>query len=173
MADLPWIKDTLVSLKLRDDLFSVAQFMDSPVLCCFRKSRQQPQWEGLELSREDVLFQVFVGSVVLEKLVHAVIPPSVAKPVPGLETQRRWIKPKLHFGGSYPFKGGDLVEVDFVNKIGSASAPVIKANLQPSDPLVGEHEFSSVWGADHLRDRLSHVFDTGADLDPLKAKIFP
>ena len=166
-----WKENALISLKLRDDLFTIAQMLTSPFLRLFKVSNKDGVWRNLDLNKVEVLFCVLVGQVVLQQLCEgkvrdrSVIPSSL--PFPKL-----WMRPYLNFDGGFPFIGARLIELD-PNK-GYTTAPVVKDWLRPKADaeLIKKYELTNMWGASDLRERLIRYFDTGIDRDELKEKVF-
>lgn len=152
-------------------MYTIAQMLDSAVMCFFKHRSSDGDWGNLELKEEDIIFCVFVGNIVLQRLCVENISPDRVKPLDNYE-QRYWIRPKLNFSGGYPFQGGDMIEIDFSSGKGASSSRVVKANLDPFDPIVKELELTSMWGYEDLRERLIKFFDTGIDENPIKNKVF-
>ena len=166
-----WQENALISLKLRDDLFTIAQMLRSPFLRLFKVCNKDGVWRNLDLNKAEVLFSVLIGQVVLQQLCEgkvrdrSVIPSSL--PFPKL-----WMRPYLNFDGGFPFIGARLVEIDPTK--GITTAPVVKDWLLPKADaeLIKKYELTNMWGASDLRERLVRNFDTGVDRNELKDKVF-
>ena len=166
-----WKENALISLKLRDDLFTIAQMLTSPYLRLFKVCNKDGIWRDLDLNKVEVLFCVLVGQVVLQQLcegkvrVRSVIPSA-------LPFQRLWINAYVNFDGGFPFIGGKLIEIDPTK--GYTRAPVVKDWLLPKADaeLIKKYELTNMWGAEGLRERLVRYFDTGVDRHELKEKVF-
>ena len=166
-----WKENALISLKLRDDLFTIAQMLRLPFLRLFKVCNKDGIWRDLDLNKVEVLFCVMVGRVVRQQLCEgkvndrSVIPSS-------LPFEKLWINAYLNFDGGFPFIGGKLIEVDLTK--GYTTAPVVKDWLLPKADaaLIKKYELTNMWGADDLRKRLVTYFDTGIDRDELKEKVF-
>jgi hypothetical protein len=169
-----WKKNDLVSLKLRDDLFTIAQMLTSPAMRFYKIKSLDGNWKGVDLNHIEPLFQVFVGKVVLQDLADRKIK-DVSVKASGALYERFWIKPHLNYDGGFPFKGGKLIDLGPEGGIGTAVAPVIRQDLsvEQDRDAIKKYQLTNMWGADDLGDRLRHFFDTGEDRDPLKAKVFP
>ena len=170
-----WKNNDLVSLKLRDDLYTIGQMLTRPAMRFYKISSHDGKWKNIDLNHIEPLFQVFIGQIVLQKLVAAKIEDETVIPSDA-PYQRYWIKPHLNPGiGSYPFKGGKLVDLGPEGAVGTTVAPVIKQNLSVAQDreTIEKYELTGVWGDDHLGDRLRHYFDTGEDYNPGKEKVFP
>ena len=168
-----WKENALISLKLRDDLFTIAQMLRSPFLRLFKISNKDGAWRNLDLNKVDALFCVIVGRVVQQQLCEgkvrdrSVIPSSL--PFPKL-----WLRPYVNFDGGFAFMGARLVEIDPTKHINITTVPIVKEWLRPKADaeLIKKYELTNMWGADDLRERLVRYFDTGIDRDDLKEKVF-
>jgi hypothetical protein len=168
---ITWKEGDLVSLKLKDDLYTIAQMLRRPYMRFFDLSTRDGQWKDVDLNQVKVLFSVLVGNVVLQELGDGKIKDKSVKPSQ-LPFEKRWIRPRLNFEGGSPFKGGDLVDVD--PNVGYVHAPIIKENLSIArDPdVIAKHELVNMWGARDLAERLVRYFETGRDHNPMKEKVF-
>jgi hypothetical protein len=168
-----WKENALISLKLRDDLFTIAQMLRRPYLRLFKVCNKDGVWLNLDLNRVDILFCVPVGRVVRQQLAEgkvkdrSVIPSSL--PFPKL-----WMRPYLNFDGGFPFIGARLIELDPAKHMETTTAPIVKDWLRPKADAesIKKYELTNMWGADDLRKRLVTYFDTGIDRDELKEKVF-
>jgi hypothetical protein len=169
-----WKNGDLVSLKLRDDLHTIGQMLTSPAMRFYKIKSSDGNWANIDLNKIEPLFRVFIGREVLQKLVDRKIPASSVTPSVQPE-ERLWIKPYLNYGGPFPFKGGKLIELNPESGQGTASAPVVKENLNVATDrdLIEKHELTNMWGEAELRGRLTSFFDKALDLDEMKEKVFP
>jgi hypothetical protein len=166
------LKDTLLSLKLRENLFTVCYIVDTAVWQFFDVKSKNDNWYEEKPVTLKPLFRLYVGraanSLIASKLnsdeyIFDKEPKEVL-----------WIRPKINFeNNGFAFKGGDLVSVlptkDYVD------APVVKADLTLPDDrgLIEKYELVNMWGADDLKERLIRYFEKGIDRDDLKFEIFP
>ena len=166
-----WKENTLISLKLRDDLFTIAQMLRSPFLRLFKVSTKDGGWRNLDLNRVEVLFCVVVGRIVLQQLCEGKVRDRSVIPS-ALPFQKLWIRAYVNFDGGFPFIGGKLIEVDPTKD--DMTAPIVKDWLLPKADaeLIAKYELTNMWGADGLRKRLVRYFDTGIDRHELKEKVF-
>jgi len=169
-----WKPNGMVSLRLRDDLFTIGQMSVNSIMRLFDVSNSEDIWDDDVLSSALPLFDVFVGRVVIQNLATRYIPKKSVQTV-AVPPQRLWIKPYICYDGKFPFRGGKLVDLGPEGIGESTEAPVIKENLQlPDDRDVIERtELTNMWGAVSLGDRLRRYFDTGINRDDLKFEIFP
>ncbi|EJO70262.1 hypothetical protein LEP1GSC132_0795 [Leptospira kirschneri str. 200803703] len=108
MKRVVWKEGDLVSLKLKDDLYTFAQMLRSPYMRFFDLSCIDGNWKEIDFAQSKEIFCVLIGQIVLQKLVVEKIRGKSIQPY----FQKYWIRPRLNFEGGFLFKGGDLVEVD-------------------------------------------------------------
>ena len=168
-----WKENALINLKLRDDLFTIAQMLRSPFLRLFKVSNKDGVWRSLDLNKVEVLFCVPIGQIVLQQLCEgkvkdrSVIPSSLPFP-------KFWMRPYLNFDGGFLFIGARLIELDPAKHMETTTAPVVRDWLRPKADaeLIKKYELTNMWGAENLRERLVRYFDTGIDRNELKEKVF-
>jgi hypothetical protein len=161
--------------------------LTSPAMRFYDVRSSDEHFEDVDLNRTTVLFAVFVGQVVVQRLVTGKLSPKAVVPSEA-PLERYWIKPHLRVDpryrdmplpgggkGGYPFVGGDLKDLGQREDSDTYQAPVAQANLWlPEDRAVIEaYELTNMWGADNVRDRLCRYFDTGVNRDDTKGKVFP
>ena len=158
-----------MSLKLRDDLYTIGQMLTNPAMRFYNIKNRDGNWTNIDLNTVEPLFRVFIGREVLQKLVDRKIPQGSVKPSIHPE-ERLWIKPYLNYGGPFPFKGGKLIDLDPESGLGTANAPAIRENLSTADDrdLIEKHELTNMWGESEIRNRLTTFFDKGVNRDELK-----
>lgn len=158
----------MISIKLRSDLFTLAQMRDNNLMEFFDISRPADQWDGVDLNHVAVLFCNYVADGRIKSLFESF--PSNVVP-----NQRNVVKRMLSFlvkgAGQY---GVDLIELD--DRYSSVEARVVQHDLSPvSDrQLILGHELAGMVGDPvKLHKRLLRYFETGQDVDDAKAFIFP
>ncbi len=174
MKSAIWKPNGMVSLQLRDDLFTIGQMSVKPIMRLYDVSNTEDVWEDSVFSFMIPLFDVFVGRIVIQKLAVRFIAEKSVQTV-ATPPQRLWIKPHLSYDGKFPFKGGKLIDLGPEGMGDSTHASVTQENLLlPDDREVIEQvELTNMWGAVSLGDRLRRYFDTGVNRDDLKFEIFP
>lgn len=177
-----WKVGDLVSIKLREDLYTIGQMLTSPAMRFYDITSRDGIWENVNLNKVEPLFRVFVGRVINEKLIDAKIKDStvIASSAPN---EPYWIAPYSimddgHYHGtreSFPFMGGKLIDLGPDGDVSITEAPVVKEDLSlPEDrELIEKYELDNMWGYDDLIDRLCRYFDTGINRDDLKFEVFP
>lgn len=90
MARIVWRVGDVMSIAVRDDLFCLAQMLESPYLVFFHTFRNTNQWNGIDLDREPILF---VRGVARQFLKHARLEKrrDIA-PRTNIEYPRRWLR---------------------------------------------------------------------------------
>ena len=173
MARVIWKENTLVSIKLRDDLYTIGQMLVSPSMRFYDIANKDGTWKSIDLNEVKPLFQVFVGQVVIQRLVVEKIKEKsvIASNLP---FESLWIDAHINYDGGYVFRGGKLIDIGSEGKIGTTLAPVIKQNLHlPKDrEIIEKYELTNMWGDQDLSDRLCRYFDTGVNRDDLKFEVF-
>ncbi|CFV32407.1 MULTISPECIES: hypothetical protein [Yersinia pseudotuberculosis complex] len=179
-----WKENDLVSIKLRDDLYTIAQMLNRPEMRFYDISSSNGIWKNINLNEVNSLFRVFVASrVVLPNLVAEKIKDDTV--IPKITPyERYWIKSytltmdREHYQGdrfSFPFLGGKIIDLGPDGNVSVTQAPIIKEDLAlPQDrELIEKYELTNMWGHEDLSDRLCRYFDTGINRDDLKFEVFP
>lgn len=183
MTRIVWKAGNLVSLKLRDDLYTIGQMESGAIMRFFDIKNHNGEWEYINLNNVRQLFRVFVGRAVTQKLAVKRIKNKTITPCQK-SLDDYWIHPYTllidgeHYKGngtSFAFLGGKLISLNWVNNMSITEAVVIKHDLSPVDDkeLIEKYELTSMWGDEDLGDRLRRYFDTGINRDDLKFEVFP
>ena len=168
-----WDKGNVLSIKLRDDLFTLAQVSVSPCLMFFYVANRDVVWQKVDLNHVDLLFCVAVATARMKPLIAEQVDASGAIPT-SLPMPKLVIKPRLNFAGGHAFRGGDLIEMD--DRGETTGRPIIKGNLsvETDTETIRQYELTNMWVVpEKLRDRLIRYFDTGVNWDPHKELVFP
>lgn len=177
-----WKLGDFVVIKVRGGLYTVANMVGKTVICVYDIFRSEDNWDDLDWSQVQPLFQVFVGGGVQKNLmVRKLLVEGVSPEF--LRLQRYWIKPYTvaepgHFkggGGRFSFYGGRLIDVGDTDNPETYDAAVIKHDLSIGDDrhIIESHELTNTWGDLDLSDRLARYYDTGVNRDDLKFEVFP
>jgi hypothetical protein len=177
-----WKAGDVVSIKLREDLFTIGQMMVSPVMRFFDIISDTGQWNNVDLNQTPILFRVFVGNVIRYLIYGKVKNRSVIPCYKPYDPY--WIKPYTlsmdgyHYKGdrtSFPFLGGRIISIDPSTPTPTSEIPIIQEDLSISKDrkLIEELELTNMWGHEGLSDRLCRYFDTGINRDDLKFEVFP
>lgn len=180
MARIVWKAKNLVSLKLRDDLYTIAQMEDDSILRCFDIFNTNGVWHEINLNNIKQIFRVYVGRVVNQKLAVCRIKDPTVIPSNQL-LKLYWIKPYTRLDANYPgsefsfsFLGGRLVRIN-EKMFSIEEIETIQHDLSPvkNKEIIEKYEMTNMWGDKDLGDRLRRYFDTGINRDDLKFEVFP
>ncbi len=176
---LQWKELTVISLKLDDEVFTLAQMLASPYMRFFEVfSRVDGSWPP-DLSAVSPLFCVAVGKIVIQRLGVRRIPTTEVSP--STQPFERYFidcidnSEGYRLRGEYMWRGGRLVDLGATGEFDGWRAPTIIKNLTLKEhkaEILG-HEFCNVYGDNHIRDRLLTFHRTGINEDPMKALVFP
>ncbi|MGK9172618.1 hypothetical protein KXR87_05240 [Yokenella regensburgei] len=183
MARIVWKPGHLVSFKLRDDLYTIAQMESGSIMRFFDVKNKNGEWKNINLNNSKQLFRVFVGRVVNKNLAFKKIKDETVIPSQKI-LDEYWIHPYTllidgdHYKGdssSFSFLGGKLISLNWSNNMSITNATVIKHDLSTVNDksIIENYELTSMWGDKDLGDRLRRYFDTGIDRDDLKFEVFP
>ncbi|MGO1068514.1 hypothetical protein [Lysobacter sp. CA199] len=159
------------SIKLREDLFTLAQVRENHLIQFFDIAGEDARWNGVDLNAADALFCIYVADQRIRSLIDAIVPaervaPS-ARPTPRLMLSAFPIMDQKYKCSV------DLIELS--ESYDSVDAAVLKADLTPdtdADTLL-RHELAGMWGDPiKLGERLIRFFETRIDWDPSKTFIF-
>lgn len=170
-----WEKGAVLSVKLRDDLYTLAQTLRRPYIRYFGIRSPNGLWENVNLNHERILFEVATGRVVIQRLVVGrVVDDSV---IPDHRPFKRFfIRPIIKLvPGAINYEGANLIDLGVDGENDVTRAPIVQANLtvEHDRDIIEKYDTDGVWGDNHISDRLCHFFDTGRDIARTKLKIFP
>ena len=175
-----WKKGSVISLKLRDDLYCLAQMVNPTAKMRFYNVfNDKDEWSFIDLNFKDVLFCVPIGNIVLQKLGVRKIPH--AEVVPSKEPCERLF---INIGnnaegyrlrGEFIWRGGNLVDEGYDADNAAYSSPVVIRNLDVvvHREIILKFELENMYGDVHVRDRLVKYYETGVNIEPMKFDIFP
>jgi hypothetical protein len=169
LKKIVWKEDTVLNVKLRSDLFTLAQMRPNSLMQFFDIRSKDGIWDGIDLTNVPTLFCIYVAENRLKSLFVELVP--VEKVMPN----HRPVPTKMiayRFGANENHEA-DLVELteDYSN----IGARVIKTALTIEKDLdvIYTHEYVGMFGdPEKLRKRLVRFFDTGVNWDASKAFIF-
>lgn len=166
---LKWQENRLLSVKVSDNLFTLAQMRVNYLMEFFDVFRSDEQWQGTDLNNENMLFCIFVATNNLKSLFSD-------KPVQGVAANSRPIRKRMLSAvyGQPGHMGADLIDLaDTYTNIG---AEIIKASLTPEQDLqlIYDYELSGMEGnPERVQNRLKVYYDTGVNWDQAKVFLFP
>jgi hypothetical protein len=175
-----WKKNDLVNIYLSNNLYTIAQMLDSPVMCFYNITNDNGIWKNIDLTNIDTLFTVLVSNSINKDFITGKIDKKTVV-FKAFDEHQYFIKPYtimdgIHYKrnmGSFPFLGGKLIKYD--SQLGSVRSPVLKEDLiLPQDKdIVEKYELTNMWGREELRERLIRFFSIGINRDDLKYEAFP
>jgi hypothetical protein len=166
-----WKPGEILSIGLRDDLFSLAQMRQNHLMQFFDVRSDTGNWRDIDLGRVQPLFCIYVASSRLKELFAAIIVDASVKP--NLRpTPRLMLSADPVLDQKYKCTV-DLVELG--DSYDSVDAEIVEANLVPSShgAELQQYELTGMWGSpEKLAMRLTRYFDTGVNWDDSKTFIF-
>jgi hypothetical protein len=149
-------------VKLREDLYTLAQMRVNHLMQFFDVRSRDGQWWDIDLNAAGPLFSIYVAENRMKPILEAfVTTPSVKpdkRPVPRIMLSAAPI-----VGSKYKYSV-DLIELDDACVCWDVGA--IKRDLAPATDAdnLRRYELTGMWGdPDELAKRLTRYFDTGVD----------
>jgi hypothetical protein len=169
LKKIQWKDDAIFSIKVKDELFSIAQMRANHIMQFFAISNRDGHWHNLNLNNEQPLFFAFVAEGKIKSLFHEKIEdesviPSRA-PIPTL-----MLSASIGTAGSI---GANLIELD--ENYSTEGKRIVKADLLADSDLalIYQYELAGMIGAPQkIKNRLVRFFDTGVNWDDAKSFIF-
>ena len=164
---ITWQEGKVLSLKLKDDLFTLVQMRKNFYLQFFDLRSAQDTWTDVDLEKADTLFFIFTSTKALKGL--AVSAQSQEK----ISIDKRPAEKKMLraiIGGNY---GADLIEL--TDSFETLDATTLKTNLTVADNLdiIYKYELSGMIGdPEKLKNRLINYLDNGINWDTSKEFLF-
>ncbi len=163
-----WTDDAVLSIRLKDDLYTLAQMRKNHIMQFFNIKRVDPNWSNVDLNSESPIFAIFVAEnklkpLFVEKMAMTAAVPSRA-PIP------RLMLSAVIGAGTY---GAKLVEL--TPDYSSYGARIVKGDLSPKDDLelIHRYELAGMVGdPEKLKTRLLRFFETGVNWDDAKSFLF-
>jgi|SRR5476649_241680 len=167
LKKITWQEGKVLSLKLKDDLYTLVQMRKDYYLQFFALKSAQDAWTEVDLGKVDTLFFIFTSTKALKGL--AISEPSLDN----ISIDKRPPEKKILraiIGGNY---GADLIEL--TDSFETLDATTLKSNLTLADDLdtIYKYELSGMLGdPEKLRNRLINYFDNGINWDNSKEFLF-
>lgn len=164
-----WVDNSVLNVRLRDNLFTLAQMRKNHLLEFFDISNSG-EWKAVDLNATRVLFTIYVAENRLRPLFAERLPSSKVKPN-DRPVERRMLSFIVKPGNIY---GVDLVEL--TDSLSSVEAKTIKADLSPVADLESIHRYEltgMVGDPEKLRARLIRYFDDRINWDESKSFLYP
>lgn len=117
----------VLNIKLRDDLFTLAQMRENNMIQFFDIARKDDSWSGVDLSAVEPLFCLFVADQRMRSLIEGVVPAAQVAPN-ARPTPRRMLSARPIMDQKYRCTV-NLIELTETYE--PLDALVLKADLQP------------------------------------------
>jgi hypothetical protein len=175
-----WKKDGVVSLRLEEKVYTLAQMAnDSAKMAFFHIFRETDEWIGVNLNKEKFLFCVNVGNVVVQRLGERRIPIKEVTPSVG-PFPHQYMDPHdnaegYRLRGEFMWRGARLVDVGADLAEDDYYAPTVIEHLTVTQhrEIIEKNEFVNMYGDGDVRIRILELRNTGKYNDLFKKKIFP
>ncbi|MET3118844.1 hypothetical protein AAKU64_003079 [Undibacterium sp. GrIS 1.8] len=170
-----WKKDGVVCLKLKENLYTLAQMVDeSAYMRFYAISNHEDVWGKIDLNTVAPLFCVSVGNALIQHLGVRRVPDKEVIPSHA-PFERYFIKPNINYEGPFVYLGGKLIDKGENAQEDMTRAPVKISDLSVSKHLdvIHQHELTPMWGDKDSAARLIHFFETGENFNGLKEAVFP
>lgn len=175
-----WKRDAIASLKLGDNLYTLAQMAnDSAKMAFFDIFRENDEWGGVDLNKERLLFCVNVGNVVIQRLGVRRIKDNEVLPsktqFPHLYMDPHDNAEGYRLRDEFMWRGARLFDVGKDLSCDDYYAPTVIENLTVKQhrELIEQTEFTNMYGDGDVKNRLLELRSTGRYNDLFKKKIFP
>ncbi|WP_426788380.1 hypothetical protein [Xanthomonas campestris] len=169
LKKLVWTPGRVLSLKITDELYTLAQMREGYMVECFAISSRSGEWSGVDLTMVEPLFTICVTEKLVKSLAIAEPLASEVKP-DTRPTSAIMLSAVLGNNGDH---GAKLIKL--TDQFESYEATVIKENLTVEHDLqdIYTYEMAGMVGdPDKVRRRLIRYFETGVNWDEAKAFLF-
>jgi hypothetical protein len=165
-----WKEGDVVSLKLREGLFTVGQMCRSPYMAFFNVKSADGQFGELDLNQVSFFCVIPVARDFLQRRVEGKLKQVVAKS--DVSIPLLWLSPQRAYAQKFIWRGADLVKIDPQTGDLGMRNPIVKRNFQPrDDEELNKYEVTNVRTDGGLVARLIVSLERGANLDPFRAKV--
>ncbi|MFQ6573762.1 hypothetical protein [Pseudomonas sp. UM16] len=167
---LKWQEGLVLSIKVEDGVFAIAQMRNNYLLEVFDVFREEDNWEGVDLNRLDVLFTIFVSVKNIKGIFSRLT--TGAEIIPNQRpVEKRMLSAIFGAPGN---TGARLIELS--DDYSSIGAETLKDSLSPKDDLdlIYRYELCGMVGdPEKILSRLKKYRETGVNWDPSKEFLFP
>lgn len=167
LKKITWQEGKVLSLKLKDDLYTLVQMRKNYYLQFFDLTSAQNTWSDVDLRTVDTLFFIFTSTKALKGLAVSELSSDDVS-LDERPPERRMLRAII--GGNY---GADLIEL--TDTFETIDATTLKSNLTLANDLdtIYKYELSGMIGdPEKLRNRLINYFDNGINWDKSKEFLF-
>lgn len=170
LKKIQWEEGLVLSVKVRDDLFTLAQMRVNHLVEFFDVFRCDENWGGVDLNNEKIVFCIFVSTKNVRSIFSGIAPDFLVsantRPV-----KRRMLSAILGAPGN---TGANLIELS--DKYSNIGGQIVKSSLTVENDLqlIYEYDLSGMEGdPDKILERLRIYYDTGVNWDKSKNFLFP
>jgi hypothetical protein len=175
-----WKINSVVSLKLEENLFSLAQMANhSAFMCFFDVFNETDSWKGTDLNKSKQLFCVPVGNIILKNLGQRRVPADEVTPSAG-PFPRYYIDPLDNSEGyrlrrEFMWRGGRLVDCGSNLETDPYYAETVVASLtiEKHREEILQYELVNMYGDKDVQMRLIGCRTKGENQNPMKKDLFP
>lgn len=167
LKKIAWQEGKILSLKLKDNLYTLVQMRENYYLQFFDLINTQDTWSGVNLEKVDPLFFIFTSTKALKGLAISE-PSSDEVRIDMRPPEKKMLRAII--GGNY---GADLIEL--TDSFETLDAITLKSNLTLTDDLdtIYKYELSGMIGdPEKLQNRLVNYFENGVNWDKSKEFLF-
>jgi len=170
LKSLKWQEGLVLSIKVDEGLYAVAQMRNNHLLEIFNIFRSDDGWKDIDLNNVDKLFTIFVSIKNIKKIFSSIVSTDAVVPN-DRPVEKRMLSAIFGTPGN---TGAKLIELsDNYSNIG---AQVIKDNLSPDDDLdlIRRYELCGMVGdPEKITARIKAYRETGVNWDSSKEFLFP
>ncbi|MED5609457.1 hypothetical protein VV867_17295 [Pseudomonas sp. JH-2] len=169
MKSVKWVEDQILSIKIDEGIYSLAQMRKNSLMEFFDVRRDSDTWKNIDLNKENIIFCLFVTEKKIKPIFSSIVDASKVSP------NKRPIKKKMLSAifGQGPKGGAKLIEL--TDNYSSYQAKIIKDNLSITTDIseIYDNELCGMVGdPEKIRKRLIIYFNTGVNWDESKGFIF-
>ncbi|AMB86293.1 hypothetical protein AWM79_13665 [Pseudomonas agarici] len=168
LKSLKWEENQVLSVKVGDNLFTLAQMRINYLMEFFDVFRSNENWGEVDLNKEKIIFCIFVSTKNLKGIFSGQMSSDVV--VNSRPIRRRMLSPVFGASGN---NGANLIDLaDGYTNIGAEtvqSSLTIDKDLQ----LIYDYESCGMAGSpERVLNRLKVYYETGVNWDETKVFLF-
>ncbi|WP_152645538.1 hypothetical protein [Pseudomonas sp. 10-1B] len=170
LKSLKWQEGLVLSVKIEEGLYTIAQMRSNYLLEVFDLFRIDDDWRGVDLNSVDVLFTIVVSIKNIKRIFSSIVSDEFT--VPNNRPAEKCMLSAIF--GTPGNTGAKLIELseDYSN----IGARVIKDTLSPDRDLALIHRYElcgMVGDPEKIILRIKNYRETGVNWDPSKEFLFP
>ena len=170
-ADMKYELNSIISIKIRDNLFSLAQARENYLFDFFDISASDENWKEIDLNKTRSLFCIYVADNKMKGIFSA-----AKKNTSVIFSKTPTLRKMLNADIAMNQKYSDTVDlIQLTDSFSSLDAGIIKKNLLPQNDArdLCQYELTGMIGSKkYIVDRLNRHFTEGINWDIQKDFIF-